>query len=107
VLAAANLLSFSASFSPPAPTIAYGHAQAHAAVVFLLVAVLTWGDIYLVLLLPDSLLRFVLWCATIRSYRNPRTRSENVPPGGALSSAPVSWVDAVLLLRRPIDRCGS
>ncbi len=102
VLAAANLLSFVGIFLAsgvyylltvtlhlPPPTI------------FLLIAALTLGaTIYVIVLLPDSLLRFVLWCATHSLYRIRVDGRDNIPAkGGALFVCNhVSWVDAVLLI---------
>ncbi|MFZ0828109.1 MAG: acyl-[ACP]--phospholipid O-acyltransferase [Verrucomicrobiia bacterium] len=109
VLAAANLLSFvgislsSAAFylltvtlklSPPA--------------IFLLIAAATFaGTIYIVVLLPDSLLRFLLWCATHSFYRIRVVGRDHIPEkGGALFVCNhVSWMDALLLFAstdRPI-----
>jgi acyl-[acyl-carrier-protein]-phospholipid O-acyltransferase / long-chain-fatty-acid--[acyl-carrier-protein] ligase len=58
------------------------------------------GTIYCVRLLPDSLLRFLLWCATHSLYRIRVLGRDHIPEkGGALFVCNhVSFVDAVLLL---------
>jgi acyl-[acyl-carrier-protein]-phospholipid O-acyltransferase/long-chain-fatty-acid--[acyl-carrier-protein] ligase len=69
--------------------------------VFLASAIMTLGaSIYLVWLLPDSLLRFVLWVLTQTVYRIRVDGRDNIPgKGGALFvSNHLSLVDAVLLL---------
>ncbi|HET7626265.1 MAG TPA: acyl-[ACP]--phospholipid O-acyltransferase [Verrucomicrobiae bacterium] len=102
LLAAANLLSFVGIFlasgiyyfltvtlklSPPA--------------VFLVIAAMTFAaTIYIVALLPDSLLRFILWLLTRTLYRIKVLGRDNIPAkGGALFVCNhVSFVDALLLL---------
>ncbi len=102
VLAAANLLSFVGIFlasgiyylltvvlklAPPT--------------VFLLIAGATFAStIYIVVLLPDSLLRFLLWCATHSLYRIRIVGRDHIPDkGGALFVCNhVSWMDALLLI---------
>ncbi len=69
--------------------------------IFLFGAVLSLaGTIYCVKLMPDSLLRFVLWCATHSLYRIRVLGRDHIPEkGGALFVCNhVSFVDAVLLL---------
>ena len=69
--------------------------------IFLFGAVLSLaGTIYCVWLMPDSLLRFLLWCATHSLYRIRVLGRDNIPEkGGALFVCNhVSFVDAVLLL---------
>ena len=69
--------------------------------IFLASAVLTLGGtIYVVILLPDSLLRFLLWLITRTLYRIRIEGRDNIPAkGGALFVCNhVSWVDAMLLL---------
>ncbi len=58
------------------------------------------GTIYCVKLLPDSLLRFVLWCATHSIYRIRVVGRDHIPEkGGALFVCNhVSFADALLLL---------
>jgi acyl-[acyl-carrier-protein]-phospholipid O-acyltransferase/long-chain-fatty-acid--[acyl-carrier-protein] ligase len=65
------------------------------------------GAIYVLFLLPDALLRFVLWCVTHSLYRVRIAGREHVPEkGGALFVCNhVSYVDALLLIAatdRPI-----
>jgi len=107
VIAASNLLSFVgiggaagiyyffqhfAHFSPPA--------------IFLSVSLLTVAaTIYVLYLLPDALLRLLLWIATHTLYRIHLQGRENVPSKGGALLVPnhVSMVDAVLLIAS-IDR---
>jgi len=102
VLAAANLLSFvgilaasgiyyfvtvSLRLSPPT--------------VFLITAAATFAaTVYVLILLPDALLRFVLWVLTRTIYRIRVVGRDNIPSkGGALFVCNhVSFVDALLLL---------
>ena len=68
---------------------------------FLVGAVLSLaGTIYCIKLLPDSLLRFLLWCATHSLYRIRVLGRDHIPEkGGALFVCNhVSFVDALLLL---------
>ncbi len=69
--------------------------------IFLLIAGATFAStLYLLWLLPDSLLRFLLWCATHSLYRIRVLGRDHIPEkGGALFVCNhVSFVDAVLLL---------
>jgi acyl-[acyl-carrier-protein]-phospholipid O-acyltransferase/long-chain-fatty-acid--[acyl-carrier-protein] ligase len=69
--------------------------------VFLIGAIMTLGaTLYVVWLLPDSLLRFVLWMLTQTVYRIRVDGRDNIPgKGGALFvSNHLSLVDALLLL---------
>ena len=69
--------------------------------VFLFGGVLTFlGAAYVVFLLPDALLRFVLWFITRTLYRIRVVGRDNIPEkGGALFVCNhVSWVDAILLI---------
>ncbi len=69
--------------------------------IFLFGAVLSLGGtVYCIKLMPDSLLRFVLWCATHSLYRIRILGRDHIPEkGGALFVCNhVSFVDAVLLL---------
>lgn len=102
VLAAANLVSFiaiflaSGAFYLLASTMGLTPPQ-----IFLVIAVATLGaTIYLLQLLPDSLLRFVLWCVTHSLYRIRVVGRDNIPEkGGALFVCNhVSYLDALLLL---------
>jgi acyl-[acyl-carrier-protein]-phospholipid O-acyltransferase/long-chain-fatty-acid--[acyl-carrier-protein] ligase len=65
------------------------------------------GAIYVLLLMPDALLRFVLWCITHSIYRVRIVGRDNIPErGGALFVCNhVSYADALLLIAstdRPI-----
>jgi acyl-[acyl-carrier-protein]-phospholipid O-acyltransferase/long-chain-fatty-acid--[acyl-carrier-protein] ligase len=69
--------------------------------IFLVGGVLTLlGAIYVLLLLPDALLRFVLWCVTNTIYKIRVAGRDNIPEkGGALFVCNhASWMDALLLL---------
>jgi acyl-[acyl-carrier-protein]-phospholipid O-acyltransferase / long-chain-fatty-acid--[acyl-carrier-protein] ligase len=69
--------------------------------VFFIGGVLTLtGAVYVLILLPDALLRFFLWCATHSLYRIRVLGRDHLPEkGGALFVCNhVSFVDAVLLL---------
>jgi acyl-[acyl-carrier-protein]-phospholipid O-acyltransferase/long-chain-fatty-acid--[acyl-carrier-protein] ligase len=81
------LLKVTLNVSPPA--------------IFLLIAGVTFAStIYIVVLLPDSLLRFLLWCATHSLYRIRIDGRDHIPAkGGALFVCNhVSWMDALLLI---------
>lgn len=102
VLAAANLISFIGIF------LASGLFYLLASVfkltppqIFLVIAGATLAaTIYLLLLLPDALLRFALWCVTHTIYRIRVVGRDNIPEkGGALFVCNhVSYVDALLLI---------
>ncbi|MEJ0091839.1 MAG: MFS transporter [Limisphaerales bacterium] len=102
VLAAANLLSFVGIFL--ASGVFYFCASVlrlSAPAIFLIVASATLAaTVYLLILLPDALLRFGLWFITRTLYRIRVDGRDNIPSkGGALFVCNhVSWVDAVLLL---------
>jgi acyl-[acyl-carrier-protein]-phospholipid O-acyltransferase/long-chain-fatty-acid--[acyl-carrier-protein] ligase len=69
--------------------------------IFLVGGVLTFiGAVYVLYLLPDALLRFVLWAVTRTIYRIRVIGRDNIPTkGGALFVCNhVSFVDALLLL---------
>ncbi|HZI33511.1 MAG TPA: 1-acyl-sn-glycerol-3-phosphate acyltransferase, partial [Candidatus Binatia bacterium] len=102
LLAAANLVSFigiaaaSLVFGLLATVLNLTPPQ-----IFLVIAALTLGaTIYLLTLLPDALLRFVLWCVTHSIYRIRIVGRDNIPEkGGALFVCNhVSYMDALLLL---------
>ena len=62
---------------------------------------------YVLWLLPDSLLRLLLWIAAHTIYRLDLKGQENIPARGGALLTPnhTSWVDAVLLIAatdRPI-----
>ena len=65
----------------------------------LLVALLTLvGTVYVVRMLPDFLVRLVIWLATNTFYRIRTIGDENIPTAGALLVANhISWVDALLI----------
>jgi acyl-[acyl-carrier-protein]-phospholipid O-acyltransferase / long-chain-fatty-acid--[acyl-carrier-protein] ligase len=101
VLAAANLLSFVGVFLASAAHFALtqwaGLSPLH---IFLVGGGLTLaGGFYAVWLLPDSLLRFLLWVATHSLYRVRVLGRDNIPAkGGALFVCNhLSLADAVLL----------
>ena len=109
VLAAANLLSFIGIFL--ASGIFYLCASVlrlTAPEIFLLVAIATLAaTIYLLFLLPDALLRFVLWCVTNSIYKIRLVGRDHIPAkGGALLVCNhLSFADALLLIAstdRPI-----
>jgi acyl-[acyl-carrier-protein]-phospholipid O-acyltransferase/long-chain-fatty-acid--[acyl-carrier-protein] ligase len=102
VLAAANLLSFVGVFA--ASGVYYlltVSLQISPPAIFLLVAGATFAaTIYIVLLLPDSLIRFLLWCMTHSFYRIRIEGRDNIPEkGGALFVCNhVSFMDGPLLM---------
>jgi acyl-[acyl-carrier-protein]-phospholipid O-acyltransferase / long-chain-fatty-acid--[acyl-carrier-protein] ligase len=109
IIAAANLLSFVGIALQPIVQYAMiylGHPNP--ARVFLITSFLTLGAAcYIVILLPDSLVRLVLWLATHSVYRIRVEGRDNIPEtGGALFVANhMSFVDALLLIAstdRPI-----
>ena len=102
VLASANLLSFVGVFLASAVHYLLAEvAHLSPSQIFLFGSVLTLaGAVYVVILLPDSLLRFVLWALTRTIYRIHVVGRDNIPAkGGALFVCNhVSFVDAMLLL---------
>lgn len=109
VIAAANLLSFVGIFLAAGAYYLFSsvfHQTARG--IFLDGAVLTLvTSAYSIYLLPDSLLRFVLWLATHSVYRIRVEGRDNIPEaGGALFVVNhMSFVDALLLIAstdRPI-----
>ncbi len=102
VLAAANLLSFVGIFlASGAYYLLADVAGMSPRSIFLFGGVLTLaGAIYVLFLLPDALLRFLLWCATHSFYRIRIIGRDHIPgKGGALFVCNhVSWVDALLLI---------
>jgi acyl-[acyl-carrier-protein]-phospholipid O-acyltransferase/long-chain-fatty-acid--[acyl-carrier-protein] ligase len=102
VLAAANLLSFVGAFlASGAHHLLAQTAQLSPRGIFLFGGVLTLvGAVYALILLPDSLLRFVLWILTRTIYRIRVDGRDNIPSkGGALFVCNhLSFVDAMLLL---------
>ena len=109
VIAAANLLSFvGALLAAVSYLLAARFAHLVPGQFFLAGAIMTLGaTFYTVWLLPDSLLRLVLWMLTHSLYRIHVEGRDNIPErGGALFvSNHMSWVDALLLIAstdRPI-----
>jgi acyl-[acyl-carrier-protein]-phospholipid O-acyltransferase/long-chain-fatty-acid--[acyl-carrier-protein] ligase len=102
VLAAANLLSFVGIFAASgAYYLLADVAGLSPARIFFFGGILTLaGAIYVLFLLPDALLRFLLWCATHSVYRIRIVGRDHIPAkGGALFVCNhVSYVDALLLL---------
>jgi acyl-[acyl-carrier-protein]-phospholipid O-acyltransferase / long-chain-fatty-acid--[acyl-carrier-protein] ligase len=102
VLAAANLLSFVGVFlASGVHYLLVEVVHLSPSQVFLFGSVLTLaGAVYVIVLLPDSLLRFVLWALTRTIYRIHIAGRDNIPAkGGALFVCNhVSFVDAMLLL---------
>jgi acyl-[acyl-carrier-protein]-phospholipid O-acyltransferase/long-chain-fatty-acid--[acyl-carrier-protein] ligase len=102
VLAAANLLSFVGVFlASGAHYLLVEVAHLSPSQVFLFGSILTLaGTVYVVILLPDSLLRFVLWLLTRTIYRIHILGRDNIPAkGGALFVCNhMSFVDGMLLL---------
>jgi acyl-[acyl-carrier-protein]-phospholipid O-acyltransferase/long-chain-fatty-acid--[acyl-carrier-protein] ligase len=102
VLAVANWLSFVGVFlASGAHWLLVQKLQLSPRQVFLIGGILTLvGAIYVLILLPDALLRFLLWCATHSLYRIRVLGRDHIPEkGGALFVCNhVSFVDALLLL---------
>ena len=102
VLAAANLLSFVGIFAASgAYYLLADVAGLSPCRIFFFGGVLTLaGAIYVLFLLPDALLRFLLWCATHSLYRIRIDGRDYIPAkGGALFVCNhVSWMDALLLI---------
>ena len=107
IIAAANLLSFVGIALQPVAQYAMiflGHPNP--ARIFLIISILTFGaTAYAVWLLPDALIRLILWAATHTIYRLRVEGRKNVPEtGGALLVANhMSFVDALFLIAS-IDR---
>jgi len=102
IIAASNLLSFVGIALQPLAQYAMiflGHPNP--ARVFLITAILTLAaTVYIIVLLPDSLLRLLIWMATHTVYRIRVEGRDNIPEtGGALFvSNHMSLVDALLLI---------
>ena len=107
ILAAANLLSFvGITLAGAAYYLLTVGLHLRVQQVFLAGAVMTLAaSIYIVYLLPDSLLRFVLWLLTHKLYRVEVEGRENVPERGGALLVPnhASMVDACLVMTS-IDR---
>ena len=109
ILGAANLLSFVGIFlSCGIFYLCASVLKLTAPQIFLLIAIATLAaTIYLLILLPDALLRFVLWCLTNTVYKIRIVGRDHIPAkGGALFVCNhLSFADALLLIAstdRPI-----
>jgi len=108
VIAAANLLSFVGIFLAAGAYYLMAWLGLTPPQIFLVSAVLTLGaTIYVVVLLPDALIRLLLWLLTHSVYRIRVEGRDNIPErGGALFVCNhMSFVDALLLIAatdRPI-----
>ena len=109
VLAAANLLSFVGILAASVGYYACKHLLHLGPVaIFFWAAVGTLAGLaYLLWLLPDSLLRLLLWIAAHTLYRLDLKGQEMIPARGGALLTPnhTSWVDAILLIAatdRPI-----
>jgi acyl-[acyl-carrier-protein]-phospholipid O-acyltransferase/long-chain-fatty-acid--[acyl-carrier-protein] ligase len=107
VIAAANLLSFVGIGGAAGVYYFFQHyTHLGPSAIFLSVSLVTVAaTAYVLYLLPDALLRLVLWIATHTLYRMHVQGRENVPAKGGALLVPnhVSMVDAVLLIAS-IDR---
>lgn len=107
VIAAANLLSFVGIGGAAGVYYVLQHlAHLGPSAIFLSVSIVTIAaTMYVLYLLPDALLRLLLWIATHTLYRIHLEGRENVPAKGGALLVPnhVSMVDAVLLIAS-IDR---
>ena len=107
IIAAANMLSFvGIALQPVAQYLMIKLGHPNPSRVFLIAAGLTAaGTAYVIYLLPDSLLRLLLWLLTHSIYRIRVEGRDNIPErGGALFVCNhMSWVDALLLIAS-IDR---
>jgi acyl-[acyl-carrier-protein]-phospholipid O-acyltransferase / long-chain-fatty-acid--[acyl-carrier-protein] ligase len=109
VLAASNLLSFIGILGASVVYYVAKHfLHLGAATIFFWASFLTLGSLaYVLWLLPDSLLRLLLWVAAHTIYRLDLQGAENIPRRGGALLTPnhTSWVDAILLIAatdRPI-----
>src|SRR5579863_2586390 len=107
VIAASNLLSFVGIGAAGGIYYVFQHYWHFGpSTIFLSVSLVTVAaTLYVLYLLPDALLRFLLWVATHTLYRIHLEGRENVPAKGGALLVPnhVSMVDAVLLIAS-IDR---
>ncbi len=107
VIAAANLLSFVGIGGAAGVYYVFQHyLHLSPSAIFLSVSLVTVAaTAYVLYLLPDALLRLLLWIATHTLYRIHLTGRENLPAKGGALLVPnhVSMVDAVLLIAS-IDR---
>jgi acyl-[acyl-carrier-protein]-phospholipid O-acyltransferase/long-chain-fatty-acid--[acyl-carrier-protein] ligase len=101
ILAAANLISSAGSFLAAGAYYLLRHWPHDTRMIFLVGAVMALGAlVYSVMLLPDALLRFLLWVLTHSFYRIRIDGRDNIPEkGGALFVCNhVSFVDGPLLM---------
>jgi acyl-[acyl-carrier-protein]-phospholipid O-acyltransferase / long-chain-fatty-acid--[acyl-carrier-protein] ligase len=102
VLAVANLLSFVGFLFASGVYYVFKHyLHLGPAPIFFWCSLLTVAALaYLLWLLPDSLLRLLLWIAAHTLYRMDLTGQENIPARGGALLTPnhSSWIDAVLLV---------
>ena len=106
VIAAANLLSFVGIGAASGIYYIFQHYHLSPPAIFLAASLMTVAaTVYVLYLLPDALLRLLLWIATHTLYRIHLSGRENVPAKGGTLLVPnhVSMVDAVLLIAS-IDR---
>jgi len=107
VIAAANLLSFVGIGGAAGVYYVFQHySRLSPPAIFLSASLVTVAaTVYVLYLLPDALIRFVLWIATHTLYRIHLEGRDNVPAKGGALIVPnhVSMVDAVLLIAS-IDR---
>jgi acyl-[acyl-carrier-protein]-phospholipid O-acyltransferase / long-chain-fatty-acid--[acyl-carrier-protein] ligase len=109
ILAASNLLSFVGILGASVVYYLAKHfLHLGPVAIFFWASFLTLGSlVYVLWLLPDSLLRLLLWIAAHTLYRLDLKGQENIPPRGPALLTPnhASWVDAILLIAatdRPI-----
>jgi len=108
ILAAANLISSAGSCVASGVFFLLREWPHDTRMIFIICGLLALGAlVYSVLLLPDALLRFLLWCATNTIYKIRVVGRDNLPDrGGALLVCNhLSFADALLLIAatdRPI-----
>ncbi|MCX6884276.1 MAG: MFS transporter, partial [Verrucomicrobia bacterium] len=101
IQAMANLLSFVGVFLASGAHFVLTSLKLDPCQIFLFIGLITLaGAIYAFILLPEALLRFVLWVFTRTVYRLRVEGRENIPArgGGLLVCNHLSFVDALLLL---------
>jgi acyl-[acyl-carrier-protein]-phospholipid O-acyltransferase / long-chain-fatty-acid--[acyl-carrier-protein] ligase len=102
VIAAANLLSFVGIFAASGVYyVVTSYLHLGPAAIFFWAAIATlFAGAYLLYLLPDALLRLMLWLATHTIYRIELRGRENIPEKGGALLVPnhASFVDAALLI---------
>jgi acyl-[acyl-carrier-protein]-phospholipid O-acyltransferase/long-chain-fatty-acid--[acyl-carrier-protein] ligase len=101
ILAAANLLSFVGMFLASGAHYLMSRAHCTPQQVFLVSGILTLaGAVYALWLLPEALMRFILWTVTRTIYRIRVDGAEHIPSksGALLVCNHLSFVDALLLI---------